>query len=209
MQIKENIAAVLKGKMEKLGKSTMEFSQELGIPRSTLQGYLNGTSSPRTDSLEELAEKLGIPPAVLISGSGDADIADRSCLEPILSELQSLHPQAMQIALDALDLLRLAFQASDNLYGFDASAATSENPNDRFRYFLHEMRDPFRKSASYGLLVKERFPSGWASVAVVAPFSQDRTAVTLLARKCTLLQLSPLQILDVVHDFLDQQSLNL
>ncbi len=65
LEIKENIAATLKREMDKRGVNFMEFSTELGIPRTTLQGYLKGTSSPRADSLEDLAGKLGLSPAEL------------------------------------------------------------------------------------------------------------------------------------------------
>lgn len=42
MQIEKNIAATLQNKMRESGKTKLEFSKELGIPRSTLQGYLKG-----------------------------------------------------------------------------------------------------------------------------------------------------------------------
>ena len=45
MQIEKNIAAMLQSKMEETGKTKLEFSKELGIPRSTLQGYLKGDTS--------------------------------------------------------------------------------------------------------------------------------------------------------------------
>ena len=63
LEIKKNISATLKREMDKRGLNFMEFSTEQGIPRTTLQGYLKGISSPRTDTLEELAKKLGISPA--------------------------------------------------------------------------------------------------------------------------------------------------
>ncbi|WP_367272227.1 helix-turn-helix domain-containing protein [uncultured Dysosmobacter sp.] len=74
MQIEKNIAATLRSEMERQGKTLMEFSTELGIPRSTLQGYLKGTSHPRADSMEELAYKLGISLADLVSGGTAANM---------------------------------------------------------------------------------------------------------------------------------------
>ena len=38
MQIEKNIAATLRHRMEAEKKSKLEFSKELGIPRSTFQG---------------------------------------------------------------------------------------------------------------------------------------------------------------------------
>ena len=46
MQIEKNIAAMPQSKMNEEGKTKLEFSKELGIPRSTLQGYLKGGQVP-------------------------------------------------------------------------------------------------------------------------------------------------------------------
>lgn len=68
MQIEKNIAATLQRKMKAAGKTKLEFSKELGIPRSTFQEYLKGDKCLRSDSIEELAKSLSISPAQLISG---------------------------------------------------------------------------------------------------------------------------------------------
>ena len=68
MQIEKNIAATLRHRMEAEKKSKLEFSKELGIPRSTFQGYLKGEYCLRSDSIEEIAKGLNITPAQLISG---------------------------------------------------------------------------------------------------------------------------------------------
>ena len=60
MTIEKNIMATLKREMDKRGVNYAEFSAEINIPRTTLQGYLNDTSHPRADSMENLADKLGI-----------------------------------------------------------------------------------------------------------------------------------------------------
>lgn len=70
MQIEKNIAATLQRRMDEAGKTKLEFSRDLGIPRSTLQGYLRGEKGLRSDSIEELAKRLGMSPAQLISGAG-------------------------------------------------------------------------------------------------------------------------------------------
>ena len=51
MQIEKNIAAMLQSKMKETGKTKLEFSKELGIPRSTLQVYLKGDKCLRSDSI--------------------------------------------------------------------------------------------------------------------------------------------------------------
>lgn len=102
LEIKENIPATLKREMDKRGLTFMEFSTELGIPRTTLQGYLKGTSSPRADTLEELAKKMGISPATLVAGKEHPDSMGISCLDPILLELLSLHPLVLSITQDVV-----------------------------------------------------------------------------------------------------------
>ena len=117
-----------------------------------------------------------------------------------------LHPNARSIANEALGVLRSAFCLSDALLDCEAKTELQETSDIRFRYVVHELWDPFRRSASFGLLAKERFPEGWTTVAVVAALSKNKTVVTQLANKCTQLQLVPEQLLDVVHDFLAADS---
>lgn len=206
MEIKKHISATLKREMEKRGLNFMEFSTELGIPRTTLQGYLKGTSSPRADSLEELADKLGISPAELVSGKEPAGNAGISCLDPILAELSALHPRALPIAQDAISLLQYAFRLSDDLSA-PKKAAAEEPAGAVYRYFLHELGVPLHRSPAYGILVKEHVDENWVTIAVVAPFSRDKDAVTQLAKRCTELQLSPEHLLDTIQDFLSQHAL--
>lgn len=212
MQIEKNISATLNYMMEAAKKTKMEFSKDLDIPRSTLQGYLKGGKYLRSDSIERIAKSLGISPAQLISGPGCIDGVGISGLDSILLEIQALHPRAQPLVKEAVSLLRDAFRISDELLGFEVQEfevqeATSENPDDGYRYFPHEMWAPFRMTYSYGILGKERLPDGWTTVATVAAFSRDEIAVARLAKRCTELQLSPAHLLDVIHDFLTKETL--
>ena len=204
MQIEKNIAATLRYKMEAEKKTKMELSEELGIPRSTFQGYLKGEKSLRSDSIEELARSLGISPAQLISGPDSFNQTGFVALDSILLEIQLLHPDAQTLAKEAVNLLKTALQVSNALNSIDVWMDTTENPDDIYRYTIHEMWDPFRRTRSYGLLGKEHTPHGWVTVSVVAPFSNRRSEVVALAKKCTELQLSPIHLLDVVQDYLAQ-----
>ena len=65
----------------------------------------------------------------------------------------------------------------------------------------------FFRSTSYGILVKECICGSWPTIAIVAPFSANRTAVLDLIDHCARLQLAPGHLLDVVQDFLTQQAL--
>ena len=96
MQIEKNIAATLQRKMNAAGKTKLEFSKELGIPRSTFQEYLKGDKCLRSDSIEELAKSLSISPAQLISGPEYADARGLFSADALLAELQTLHPHGFQ-----------------------------------------------------------------------------------------------------------------
>ena len=188
--------------MNRRGVGFMEFAEELGIPRTTLAGYLKGTSHPRADSLEYLAEKLGISLAELVSGDEYPPNRGISCLEPVLLEMAALHPRAVPIAQDAVSLLQTAFQMSDDLYDIEEAEQETENQEIVYRYLLHELRGAALRSPEYGILVKQRCAQGWSTIALIAAISRNKHEVEHLAACCTKLQLSPCHLLDVVQDFL-------
>ena len=68
MKIQKNIAATLKAAMAEKDLTLVEFAEEIGIARTSLQGYLKEESNPRADTIELLSERLNISPSVLISG---------------------------------------------------------------------------------------------------------------------------------------------
>ncbi len=189
MTIEKNIAATLKETMRKREQTMAEFSEALDIPRTTLQGYLSGTSCPRADSIEYLADRLGIPVAALVSGPGGLDGV--ACLEPLALEIRALHPRAQTVAEHAAALLRSAFQLSDSLYGLEETP-----PEGRYHYL------PLPLHGGYGILAKEREGEGWRTAAVAAPVSRDIREAARLAELCNRCQLAPEQLLDVVQDFL-------
>lgn len=71
MEIRLNVAETVKRIMRERQKTLSELSEELDIPLSSMKNYVNGTSNLRADTLEVLAEKLGMTPAELISRSPD------------------------------------------------------------------------------------------------------------------------------------------
>ena len=74
MEIQENIATKLRTAMAQQQKTISGFSEELGIPSSSLKNYLRGTSNPRADTIALLAECLGLTPAELISKQPDSTV---------------------------------------------------------------------------------------------------------------------------------------
>lgn len=69
MGIGKNIAArMLQYKLDH-GLSTVELAEEMHLAVSTTQEYLNGNGNPRTDTLEMIAQRMGISVIQLISPS--------------------------------------------------------------------------------------------------------------------------------------------
>ena len=208
MKIRENITATLEKEMSKRGVSCVGLSAAIDFPRTTLQGYLKGTSHPRADSIEELADKLGLSVTELISGEECPTPTGSSGLDQISSEILALHPLVLPVAQQALSLLEVIFQMSEELYATEGPNDAARCQDSVYRYFLHELWDPFRNTLSYGILVKECAQGHWSTIALIAPFSSDRAAVLGLIDRCTSLQLAPEHLLDVVQDFLTQQALD-
>ncbi len=200
MTSKENFAATLKTLRLSRDMSMKAFSEELGIALSSLVEYEAGRRMPRGDTIHHMAERLHIPASALISGSSSADQTVISCLDQLTLKIESLHPHARPSAQHALALLRSAFRNSEDLFFLESRDARPENPNDRFRYHLHESRCP---PPIYGMLAEERRDEGWAAIAAFAPFSDDRLAVLNIVFTANELQLPPEQFFsDVFPEFI-------
>ena len=92
MIIQQNMANVIRAVKEVNAKSLSEMSAELEISRSTLQDYLSGKGNPSAETIEHLAEKLGVDVSFLVSG--------------VFSECQ------LRIVLRLLDTFGLLFKLS-------------------------------------------------------------------------------------------------
>ena len=214
MQIEKNIAATLQRKMNAAGKTKLEFSKELGIPRSTFQEYLKGDKCLRSDSIEELAKSLSISPAQLISGPEYADARGLFSADALLAELQTLHPRAQELAKEAVSLLQTAFRISAEWDKLDTLSAdpVSEVPESAYRYVLYEAHAAllrlgwFTRNLPYGILGQQYLSGCWTTIAITAPFSNNRPGVVRLTKLCTDQQLEPIHILDVIHDFMDLET---
>ena len=199
MQIEKNIAATLQRKMDEAGKTKLEFSKDLGIPRSTLQGYLRGEKGLRSDSIEELAKSLGMSPAQLISEPGAVKAATT---EPVLAETPAQHPLVQALAEE---IVTAALRLSEEWRELDTTEVNCAQ-DGAYRYALYEAHGVARVPYAYGILGQQRQEGHWKTVAMIAPFSNDSANTVRLARRCTEQQLEPIHILDVIHDFLDTEA---
>jgi len=75
-----------------------------------------------------------------------------------------------------------------------------------YRYTLYEAQGLARIPYAYGLLRQKRRGDSWATIAITAPFSNDKSGVMQLAERCTKSQFDSIQLLDALHDFMDSES---
>ena len=86
MNIQKNISNRLKMFQAKTGLNTMECAKALGISKSSLQDYKDGKRLPRADTLELIADSMGISVADLISD------CDNPIQDAFSDAWQNLHP---------------------------------------------------------------------------------------------------------------------
>jgi len=68
LSIIRNVSIAMREYKELMHMSMSELSKELGIPVSSLQCYLKGTSDLRATTIELLAEKMNVPLMEMVSG---------------------------------------------------------------------------------------------------------------------------------------------
>lgn len=82
----------------------------------------------------------------------------------------------------------------------------SEVPESAYRYVLYEAHGAARMLYAYGILGQQYLSGCWTTIAITAPFSNNRSGVVRLTKLCTDQQLEPIHILDVIHDFMDLET---
>ncbi len=159
--------------------------------------------------IEELAKSLSISPAQLISGPEYTEACGLFGTDALLlAELQTLHPRAQGLAKEAVSLMQTAFRLSAEWDKLDAlsEVPVPDMPESAYRYVLYEAHGPARMLYAYGILGQQQLDGTWMTLAITAPFSNNRAAVAQLTKLCTDQQLEPIHILDVIHDFMDLET---
>lgn len=118
MKIQKNIAATLRSAMKERDMTLVEFADEIGIARSSLQGYLKEHSNPRADTIELLSRKLNILPTELISGpesppDGYVDLPENAEIHPLLTPALELCRDLSVELLHLSDLLKQTDQEAE------------------------------------------------------------------------------------------------
>lgn len=87
MGLQENMAEYIRKVMSREKKSFSEFSEELGISRNSLYGYSTGAGNPTLATLDQIARKMDVSPAVIL---GLSALDQKEALQLILSAIQDV-----------------------------------------------------------------------------------------------------------------------
>lgn len=198
---KKILADNLKKVKEARGLTSEQLADLLKIGKTAMTKYLKGVGNPTVETVDLMAKALNVPPTALLS---ETWFPGKSFSEPLESTVQMLHPLLKPLAVKLVDALQELLYYSEALY--DARAENSGEkilPGQVYHYALHERQGAHR----FGILARKKWKGSWTPVAAVPSFSDDATAVSDLARKCTQLQLSPEHLPDVADDFVAQKQL--
>lgn len=116
MNIQKNIAATMKLAMKERNQTLSEFAAELGIGRTSLQGYLNEFYSMRSDTIEYISGQLGITPAEFVSGPG--------LPKELPDEYRPVHPLLVSVVADFNRMRECILNISDSLYMLEKEMET-------------------------------------------------------------------------------------
>lgn len=72
------------------------------------------------------------------------------------------------------------------------------------RYEVVRVKPPWSSGYLYGVFGRAEWNGIWVPAAAAVPLSGDLGDVAALSEKCTALQLSPEQLMDVASDFISQ-----
>lgn len=179
----------------------VEFSEELGIAKSALRGYIRKERNPRLDTLEVIAERLKMSlPELLGGGTPNGRLEIHPMLQAVYEQLlqvsESLY--AWEIHLNADKECLLLPHALPRTY---FSSWKEENSEAMFWYvpFEETLYHPeFGNYRSCGIAVFQ----GKELLMSVSDISTEAKEVVRLADLCSKEQLFPIHFYDVIEDFL-------
>lgn len=80
-----------------LGISQEKLAASIGITFPQVQKYENGTNRISVSRLQQIAEVLGVEPAIFFDGLPRADGSPRDPVEPARPDVQPLRPEAQEL----------------------------------------------------------------------------------------------------------------
>lgn len=82
--------------MDQAGKSQIDIINDLGVNKSSISTWVNGTRLPRMNTIELLADYLGVNPSDLIDGEIDScSPSDIGCRIKVLRESKGMTLEAL------------------------------------------------------------------------------------------------------------------
>lgn len=73
-----------------------EFSEKLDISKATLQSYLSGEGNPTLDTVDHIAEHLGVEPISLLAGMRGEELRAGMYFSKVLCKLEAMAPEDRQ-----------------------------------------------------------------------------------------------------------------
>lgn len=93
MLLQKNLSSIMKMIYADRHQTLDEFSEELGISRTSLQKILKGTSNPTMDTIEQIAKELQVDPSELLFPLD----ANTSSIARIIHKVSCLDPEQQQL----------------------------------------------------------------------------------------------------------------
>lgn len=177
----------------------VECSEELGIAKSALRGYMLEERNPRLDTLEQIAEKMKISLSELL---GYENPTRKPEIHPML---QGIYEQILQLS-DSLYAQGIHLKEDKEClpYVLPEIFSTSLQEGDSEAMFLYI---PYEKTCYCSELGSYRscgiaIFQGREFLMSVSDISTEAKDVVRLAKICFEERLSPIHFCDVIEDFL-------
>ena len=171
-------------------------------------GVSEGDKCLRSDSIEEIAKRLDLLPAQLISGPAYAEEFGLFSMDALQEELRMLHPQAQGLAREAAALLR-AIPALGGMEPPGCAPHCSQDRGSRRSYlpaYSYEAHGERGCSMPTEFLCRNICRCIGRRSSLSCPYPVNRPGVTRLAKLCTEHQLDPIHLFDVIHDFMNTET---
>jgi len=86
------------------GITQKEFASEMGIARTTLNGYINNHREPDYDTIIRISKYFGISVDYLIGASNDPDYKANEKEETLLESFRLLHQNQKEFLLEQMKI---------------------------------------------------------------------------------------------------------
>ena len=178
----------------------VEFSEELGIAKSALRGYMLQERNPRLDTLELIAEKLKISLPELL---GYENPARKPKIHPMV---EAIYEQILQLS-DSLYAQEVYLKGGKEYLPYalpeilSTSFLTEGNSEAMFLYIPYEETYYTSELGIYrscGIAIFQ----GREFLMAVSDISTEAKDLIWLAKLCCKECLSPIHFCDVIEDFL-------